>query len=95
MGSVDAVRSSAGDTYFWSGSLLYLRVVQPPQHYTGSPDWEVVPDAQLGAGASPFERNGLRVFRYSWHTYTLIEAQCEASTLDAGAPPTLNRPPPQ
>lgn len=34
--SVEEVRSSAGDKYYWDGGVLYLRVVQPPADYTGA-----------------------------------------------------------
>ncbi|KAL1498565.1 hypothetical protein AB1Y20_013884 [Prymnesium parvum] len=82
VGSVEEVRASQGDTYYWSGSRLYIRVVQPSADYTGTPDWRVVPDEQLGAAARPYERNSIKITRYSWFTYTLIQANCVASTVN-------------
>ena len=82
--SLQEVRASAGDVYHWADGLLYLRLVQPPADFTGAPSWSIVPDSQLGASAVPFRRHAINIFRFAWHAYTLIEAECAASAANPG-----------
>jgi hypothetical protein len=57
VGSIDEVRRSLGDTYFVDAAgILYLRLVQPLNGATGTPDWKLHdwPNA-------PFTRAGLSI----------------------------------
>jgi len=96
--SLQEVRASAGDVYHWADGLLYLRLVQPPADFTGAPSWSIVPDSQLGASAVPFRRHAINIFRFAWHAYTLIEAECAASAANpayCADPSPRNATPPQ
>ena len=72
--SIAAVRASAGNVYHFSDSILILRVVQPPGDRTGSPLWQVEPDA-----IKPFERDGIRITGINWNVVVHIEVNCKRS----------------
>ena len=55
-----------------------MRIVQPPSDRTGSPTWTVPVDA-----AVPFERDGIRIPRYDWHSELIIAVTCAPSVADA------------
>jgi len=76
--SVQAVRESQGNVYHFDGTLLYVRLVQPPNSYTGSPEWTV--EAQP---LPPFERDGISLQRFSHHSELVISASCSPSAANA------------
>ncbi|KAL1525911.1 hypothetical protein AB1Y20_020738 [Prymnesium parvum] len=84
--SVVAVRFSSGNTYHWDGNLLYLRVVQPLADATGKPDWQLVPDEELGE-YRPFEHYSIQIPRFSYSGSTLITAHCSGGGLFCDDPP--------
>lgn len=78
VGSLWAVRASAGNTYHFENSLLTVRIVQPPPHHTGSPAWRVVEDP-----VAPFVRDGIRIPRYDWHSRLQIDVTCDRATANS------------
>ena len=91
--SADAVRASPGNTYHFDGTYLYVRVVQAPQGYTGTPGWAVEEEPD---GAAPFVRDGLVLQRFTAKQSLVIAADCAASSSDAAfcaaAPASLEVP---
>jgi len=76
--SVAEVRDSAGDAYHFDGELLYVRLVQPSQGNTGTPQWE-----HLRYPTKGFTRQGIRLEQLSWDAYLEVRASCEPSTANA------------
>jgi hypothetical protein len=71
VGSIAAVRSSLGNTYHLADGLLTVRIVQPPDDRTGSPDWAIPVDP---AGA--FVREGISIPRFGWNPFLTITVAC-------------------
>ena len=86
--SVQAVRSSDGDAFFYDAQegLLYLRVVQPYSENVGSPSWTLVQEP-----TPSFARDGISIQRFDWFTKTCVEVDCASSTTNSAfcssAPP--------
>lgn len=75
--SVAQVRASLGDTFHLSDGVLTVRIVQPPESWTGRPSWTVPVDPM-----TPFMRDGVRIQRFGWHSRLVISADCVASQSD-------------
>mmetsp|Transcript_20238 Transcript_20238/g.42749 ORF Transcript_20238/g.42749 Transcript_20238/m.42749 type:complete len:1211 (-) Transcript_20238:513-4145(-) len=69
LSSVQQVRESDGDTYYFDGNILYLRLVQPPWDYTGYPNW-VFPENPH----PPFSRGGESITKFGWGASLSISA---------------------
>lgn len=72
--SISAVRRSLGNTYHLQQGILTLRLVQPPESSTGTPEWTVPVDP-----IAPFVRGGLTIPRFAWHSRLTIRAECAPS----------------
>jgi hypothetical protein len=76
VGSIEEVRRSLGDTYFVDGAgILYLRLVQPLNGATGTPNW-----ALHEWPRPPFTRAGLSIpTKSSSHEHIEIATDCATS----------------
>jgi hypothetical protein len=73
--SIQAVRNSLGDAYYVDeAGILYMRLVQPPDRNTGSPDWKLSEWPN-----PPFMRAGLAIPTKS-STYEHIEIAVDCAT---------------
>ena len=81
--SVAEVEASIGNVFHFDGSYLYLRVIQTPANYLGTPDWQLWDDVEMGSTAYPFIRDGISLPRFSSEQYVLITANCTPSATDA------------
>ena len=96
--SVEAVRTSAGNTYFMSSSgLLTIRVVQFSNDYIGGPTGWIFPGYNATSPGKPnqylferFERGGVLLPSSSQGTYITITANCAGGTYCSQSPPVLN-----
>lgn len=88
--SVDGVRHSEGNTYYYdtTTSLLYIRVIQFPGGYTGdtvqsdAPTWHLWDlDTSKSRGSSQyaldrFTFNGITLPKFAWFSKMVITAEC-------------------
>ena len=74
------VRQTSGGYYHLANGILTVRLIQPLNDRTGTPNWPTSPPVDPVAA---FERDGMRIPRYDWHSELVISVTCTPSTTDS------------
>lgn len=83
--SIEEVRSSIGNTYHVDeNGVLTIRIIQTPKTFVGRPefflpDYNSVGKDGKGYALPRFERNGVRLPKYTRTNYLSLEADCDSA----------------